>query len=423
MSKTISTLYKNIETYPKKIGLLSLSTLKNLQQKKWYVRFRFYDERDNKWKLVIRKPNVNRKDLSLAERKAQLTALKDAVEFKLKVQQWNPLTNTYIDPEKQSSKETEIEVLRQMFFFDALDYAVSHKTNDWSKKTRQDYKSFVKYLKQAASSLGLLYKTISEVRRLDCRLLLQEAQDIRKLTNIGYNKYRDFLSSLLGTLEEFEILEYNPVHKIKQKATIKKISHRPPTSEQKKIIFSKIKCHNKTYYRFLAVLYGCTLRPKEITRLKIKHLIRASQIFRIIPDRIEENSKTLIEREVVIPDWVLALLDELHLERYDQNWYIFSTRNKYGSFMPGPNRMHSNTPTTWWRKIVKEDLGLDVTQYSLKKLSGNHMVRLLYNERANDLIKLPQRQMGHATSEMTEVYVDEHIAIENEIVRRKMPVL
>jgi integrase len=106
----------------------------------------------------------------------------------------------------------------------------------------------------------------------------------------------------------------------------------------------------------------------------------------------------------------MNLLDELNLERYDQNWYIFSTRNKYASFMPGPKRMHSNRPTTWWRKIVKEDLKLDITQYSLKKLAGNDMVRLLYNERVNDLIKFPQRQMGHTTSEMTEVYVDEHIS-------------
>jgi integrase len=146
-------------------------------------------------------------------------------------------------------------------------------------------------------------------------------------------------------------------------------------------------------------------------------------MFRIVPDREEENSKTLIEREVIIPDWVMQLLDELKLERYNEEHYIFSTRNKYGTFMPGMNRMHSNTPTRWWRKIVKEDLKLDVNQYSLKKLAGNDMVRLLYNERVNDLIKLPQQQMGHTTSKMTETYVHEHKNIENEILKRKMPVL
>jgi integrase len=249
---------------------------------------------DNKWKLVIRKPDVNRKDLSLAERKAQLIALKDAVEFKLKVQQWNPLTNTYIQP-AETKTETDINVLRQMYFNSALDYAISHKTKDWSKKTRQDYNSFVKYVKQAAGDLLLSHKTISEIRRLDCRLLLEEVMKKRKLSNTGYNKYRDYLSSLLGTLEEFEILEYNPVHKIKQKPTIKKVSHRPPTPDQKKIIFSKIKSQHKNYYRFLAVLYGCTLRPKEITRLKIKDLIRDQQIFRIIPDRKRKIQKHLLK--------------------------------------------------------------------------------------------------------------------------------
>jgi hypothetical protein len=56
--------------------------------------------------------------------------------------------------------------------------------------------------------------------------------------------------------------------------------------------------------------------------------------------------------------------------------------------------MHSNTPTSWWRKIVKEDLKQDVNQYSLKKLSGDDMVRLQRREGVDKLLDLPKAQMG-----------------------------
>jgi len=60
---------------------------------------------------------------------------------------------------------------------------------------------------------------------------------------------------------------------------------------------------------------------------------------------------------VAIPDWVMDLLAELNLHNCDPEDYIFSSYNKYKTFLLGKTCMHSNTPTSWWRKIVKEDLG------------------------------------------------------------------
>ena len=116
-------------------------------------------------------------------------------------------------------------------------------------------------------------------------------------------------------------------------------------------------------------------------------------------------------------------LNELKLEKYKSEWYIFSAKDRTKSFTPGARRMSVDTSTRWWRDIVKKELNLNVDQYSFKKLAGNDMVRLFYNERANDLIDMPRQQMGHTSSKMTEIYVDEHKEIMNEILRRKMPVL
>ncbi len=39
-------------------------------------------------------------------------------------------------------------------------------------------------------------------------------------------------------------------------------------------------------------------------------------------------------------------------------------------------------------------------------MAGNDMVRLFYKERANDLLEVARRQMGHSTIAMTRIYVD-----------------
>src|SRR3954447_3059474 len=112
--KKVTVLYKNIETYPKGIAALSLEQLKKLSDRNWYVRFRFYDTRSLSWKLIIRKCGINYKELSLKERKEQLIALKEAIEYKLKIELWHPITNTYEDRSQEFKRETYLSTLRNM---------------------------------------------------------------------------------------------------------------------------------------------------------------------------------------------------------------------------------------------------------------------------------------------------------------------
>lgn len=419
--KPIISKFKDPSTFPPSVEALSISDLKKFQNQDWYVWFRFYDEESRKWKLVIKKGGSNYKDLSIAERKAQLIALKKAITYKLKFQKWNPLNNTY----EVTEVLQEWEMIKEMTFNDALDFVLKKKKIDCSPKTYQDYKSAIKYLKEAANDLCIDYLKVVDVRKAHCRFLLDKVAEKNKLSPAGYNKYRDYLSSFFGCLEEYLDLEYNPVSKIKYKQTIKVVANRPPTREELRIIIPHIHSNFYSYYRFLSVLFGTTIRPKEICGLKIKHLLKPEQAFRIIPVRDEQNSKILTERDVVIPDWVMEILSELNLHKYDPEWYIFSTRNRYSTFLPGPTRMHSNTPTRWWRDIVKskDGLNMNVNQYGLKKLAGNEMIKLQRREGVHNLLELPRQQMGHATTKMTEVYVDEHKAIINEVIRRKMPKL
>lgn len=393
----------------------------------WRVRFRFFNAQSGKWSGYLSfKKGINYYH-NFRERLAEANALRDELKHALE-QGWNPLTNTYDTPPIKDSIDDQLEKLKHITFSDALDFAVEKKKAEWSKKTCQDYSSVIKYLKIAGKSLSIHDKKISDFKLAHYRLILEEVKSIRKLSSKGYNKYREYLSSLVGELITWEIVELNLVHHVKTKQVIKTIAHRPPTADQKDLIIGKIKLANRPYYRFLCILYGCTLRPKEITGLKIKDFHRKEQVFRIIPVHEEGNSKVKFERETTIPDWVMAILSEMNLHNYNPEWYIFSSHNKYNSFMPGPNRMHPNTPTLTWRKLVKDKiedggLGLDVNQYSLKKLAGNDMVKIQRIEGIDRLLDLPRQQMGHTTTRQTEDYVTEHIDVMKELVKRKMPEL
>lgn len=387
-----------------------------------FVWFRFFDKEKQRMSNPIRrKPAIpqgsTRKDIYL-----ELKALVDVINFKLHIQRWNPITKTY-DPHEEIEFDEDLKKLRELNFCDALDFAFIKKRPDWRKKSAQDYSSVIRYLKQAAAMVELHDKKICEFRLPHYRAILDTVKELRKLSAAGYNKYRDYLSGLVKELIQFEIVEINLVHHVKTKQTIKRFAHRPPTKDEQGIIMRKIIKDHYPYYRFLSILYGCTLRPKEITRLKIKHLHKKEHKFIIPYDEKEENLKTKADREVIIPVWVMDLLMGMNLQNYDPEFYIFSTFNKYRSFLPGKKAMHSNSTNRLWKKIVKQGLGLDVNQYSLKKLAGNDMVRLQTVYGASNLLMMPQHQMGHADQSMTEVYVQEHKEVMNEIIKTKMPVL
>lgn len=312
--------------------------------------------------------------------------------------------------------------LQRMTMRQALQYGHEQKTKDWSLKTRLDYGSMLKYVKEGSTASGVDDLPITSIKAVHCRLLLEKVIDIRELGNSGFNKYRDYLSSIMSLLERDEVITTNPVSKIEYKKEIRERAYKEPTEDQCRIIIPRIKAEDWDYYRFLAVCFGCAIRPKEVTRLRIQDFHKHDQIFRLDP-RQDGGSKTLQFRDVAIPDWVMELLSQLNLHVYKPDEYIFSGGRGCVPFTPGPIRMNSNHPTTRWRQIVKEGLGMDVDQYGMKKRAGKIMVQLMYEKGLDQLIKLPQMQMGHANPEMTEVYTQEHKRIMQELIKREMPSL
>jgi integrase len=318
---------------------------------RWFVWFRF---NGRQFKFT---GDANRAGLTPKQRRDILKAEAATWKHRLENQHYNPITKLYEVPGAQAfSGSTE-----GLTFNNALDFAREKKSAQWTRKTGQDYASAVKYLHQAAIGTGIADLPVVDLKRSHIKTLLAAVQENRSLSAKGYNKYRDYLSSLVGELIQWDILESNPVEYINTQAAIQTRAHVPPTPEERAVIMKELREKHPEFYRFCSVLYGTTIREKEILALQVRDLDLDAQLIRIIPDRARENSKVKHEREVVIPNTLIGKLRELHLEAYPQNAYIFSK-----DFLPGMTRTHSNTPTLRWRKIVKEGLGIQRDLYSLK---------------------------------------------------------
>jgi integrase len=372
--------------------------------KDWRVRFSFYH--NGKWNTIsVKNGNNYYKDFN--KRLVEFNGLIKALTIQLQ-SGWNPITRTI--PIKTTAEE-EIEQLKGLTFISALDFAYKKKLKGWSKKTSQDYASKIKYLKVAAQKIDLHEKKIIEFKKPHFKLILDEVTELRKVGETGYNNYRTFLSSLIGEIVEWEILEYNIIEKIRVKPTQKTFAHKPPTPQQREIIINHIKNANRNYYRFISVLYACTIREKEILGLRISDLNKVQQSFTIR----KEISKTKVERNAVIPNSLMILLSEMNLHSYPADYFIFSK-----DFSPGERMLHSNSARSPWKRMVKDGLGFDVDLYGLKKLGGNDLVELGIDKTGSNLLQIARQQMGHASDQMTEVYTQKHREIVNKLIKENM---
>lgn len=382
--------------------------------KEWRVRFSYFH--NGVWQRVSFTNDMNRiKDYK--ERLQTAKALQKFLSDKLRLEGWNPINDTYA-PEIHPETDERLKKIKLMPLNEAMQFAFDKRKSEWSYKTIQDYGGMLEYLKKAAYACQIQAQAVNHFQVAHFKLLLESVEQKRKLSHSGYNKYRDFLSTLVSELIQWDIIQYNYVHSIRAKKEPKTFAHRPPTSTERNLIVDKIKSLDPNYYIFLSVLYGCTLRPKEILLLTVSDLSFENQTLRLKA----QNAKTGTERFVAVPTWLIDMLREFKLTKYKSTDYIFSTTTK-GKFLPGPNKMHPNIPTSYWKKIVKDGLKLNITQYSLKKLAGNDMIKIQRMEGVDKLLELPRQQMGHANTKQTEVYVTDHVEYINDVIRQKMPVL
>lgn len=376
----------------------------------WYIYFTY--ELNGVKIPVKRRDGINRiKDLKQREiegqalAKARLTWLQAG---------WNPIT----DPKFKARNIRTQAQASQMGFPIALQWALNQKKV--AKKTRNGYQSILDHIVETCNKEGFSAIPIAAVKRFDIMSLLGKLDEDRSFSNHGYNKYRDVIRLLLGELLIWNVIEYNPASKIPDRIVVESDKFQPYTDEEKQRIAEHLAAKHPNYLRYLLLIYHTGIRPKEALALKVKDISLTSREIKLVPDLEEENTKTKQIRNVPINDELLCILQELELEKFSADYYVFGSPFGPGGnrgsvkggkrtgimgamrpdyFLPSPNRVKRDTVTRLWKVIIIEELEIPKYQYGMKYSGGDDKILA-----GCDLDAL-RSMYGHTSKRMTEKYL------------------
>lgn len=350
--------------------------------KPWYVHFRF----NGKQKRI--KAGINRFN-TYQERLVEAKALCKVVHDELK-RGWDPFIN------KDISQKDEYPII------EALDFALDKKKSVLAKKSYLDYRNCLKYIKNSIILLNIDHLYISEINRYHVKQILEAAQEHYKWSNKSYNKYLGYFKSIVSELVEWEILSLNPAHGIKTRKVEETQGHIPPTDIEQKRIKEKLIASDLNFYRYIQLLYHTGIRPEEALQIKIEDVFLERNIISI-PPRI---TKTLKYRIVPINPHLNKVFSELELDDHPSDFYLFGSFRekgkgnvgKFPDFIPGPTKIRRDTATARWKKLIKDELGIQKNMYSEKHKGADDKIL------AGIDIDALKELYGHRSKLMTEKY-------------------
>lgn len=348
----------------------------------WYVYFRFSGQL-KRYKLGINYIH------DLRKRQIEADALAKALHQKLK-SGWNP-------------NVPEIEFSQPNYtIFNALKFALEKKKPNLAPKSYSGYSGTVSFISDAIIQLGLKAMPVADVKRAHIKLFLEAAATKRKWSNKAYNKHLNHLKAVLSELIQWDIIEFNPAHQIKNLPVEETEANIPATPRQHKVIKETLENHYPDFYKFILTIFHTGMRPAEILQIKISMINLFKQQI-ILP---QEITKTRRKRIVPINNHLLQYFIEIQLDKFPDDYYLFGSHREAGKgnqgskedFIPGPTSLKRDTATKRWHKIVKEDLGFEVNMYSNKHAGAN--AKILAGMPLDALREL----YGHTSKLMTEKY-------------------
>lgn len=339
--------------------------------KYWRIFYRFYDPafkdhpKYGKGKQVDIYGLNNYKDLE--ERQAVVRGIIQYEIQHIDVKGYNPISGKYMAPVIIESKPGS-ELEKDTPFITALRAVMNRLTLD--RHTKEDITSIIKYLEKSAKMLDKEDTPISQITRKDIRLILDNCANVtrddgkkKQWSANQFNHYRKYLSILYSEMEELEMVEYNPVHKIAKKETIETIK-RVLTPDERKRIDDYTRNNHPLFHRYINIFFHSGARRNELCSLQGKDVELINQRFKVLIKKGKKKRwvwKTI--KDIALPFWMEAMKD------CSPESYVFGL-----GFKPAVKKVGSEYFTKHWKRIVKVKLGIDADLYSLKHLNSTEVV-------------------------------------------------
>ena len=357
----------------------------------WYVYIReIHKDPNKKRRKKVFKLGLNlEKDLK--EREFEANALISAISYKVK-NNFNFFNDNML-PDK-------------MFFGKALEFSLSKLKSSISKKTYSGYKGSINRIIIAAKELDLDKLEIDSVKRNHIRIVMEKAKELYNWTNNSYNKNLSYLSAVMTELIEWDMIEYNAATKIKRLKVAESNKNRTATKEEHKIIKNHLRLNYPDFCNYIEAEYYTGARPFELLEIKISMIDLRNRIITLPPISTKTGIK---HRKIIIDNGFLSILLNMQIERYPKDFYLFGSYRQKGKgnigkhldFICGTTKIKRDTATKRWKRIVKDELNINVNMYSYKHKGADDKLKA-----GVDLDSI-RNQLGHSTKKMTTVYAKE----------------
>lgn len=366
--------------------------------KEWYVGFYAFDPAKNKMRRKRIKVNFIEK---IGDRRQYAQGLIRRLIVKLD-NGWNP----WIEVENSKAYHTIDDVLNHYRQY----VEKMFRDNVYREDTFISYMSYVRNMEKWNNGLQVRYTYIYQFDRAFVQLLLEHVYIERDNSAQTRDNYLMWMRVFSSFLTQHGYAKTKPTEGI---AILGRRMHKKGRSAITEADMVRLRDYlthkNKHYLLACYILHYCFIRPKEMSKMQLKHLsLKNQSIF--IPD---ENSKNRKDAIVTLPANVIRLMIELRVFDSDDECFLFSDH-----FMPGKEEKSEKMFRDYWTRWVRKDLKFPATYkfYSLKDTGITNMLR------KHDKITV-RDQARHADVLQTDKYTPHDLMLANDLIKNYAGVL
>ena len=318
------------------------ATKKDLS-KDWFVECVFFDPRyEKKYPKGFSFRKKANKPQTIEERKALISLFLKSIPQQFN-DGYNPITKKYMVLRDEG-------LYPDLLFIEAYRRALEIKSG--TKSHLYNIKRAIERLEKASEALGMQYIKIKDLRRVDLKRML----DYLQLTDKYYNKFVIYFSSLYRELIEYECCESNITRDIYPKKTFKE-----PRLVLEKNELDRVREHLEeaypNFYRYMMIFLYSGARNTELFRLQRKDVDLDKQEFVIL---LEKGGQYKRCTKVILGP-ALEYWREVCEECKSPDDYLFAL-----NFVPSKKMGNKEIVTRFWKRNVKDKLGIEADFYSLK---------------------------------------------------------
>ena len=318
------------------------ATKKDLD-KDWYVQCIFFDPRyEKKYPKGFPYRKKANKPQTIEERKALISFLLKNIPQQFN-NGYNPITKKYMNLRDEG-------LYPDLLFIEAFKRALEIKSG--TNSHLYNIKRAIERLEEASEALGMQYIKVKDLRRVDLKIML----DYLQLPDKYYNKFVIYFSSLYRVLIEYECCESNITRDIYPKKTFKEPRLVLEKNELDKIKELLEETHPE-FYRYMMIFLYSGARNTELFRLQRKDVDLDKQEFVIL---LEKGGQYKRCTKVILTP-ALEYWKEVCEECQSPDDYLFAL-----NFVPSKKMGHTEIVTRFWKRNVKDKLGIEADFYALK---------------------------------------------------------